>query len=368
MYFNRYSNSTARFIYQSIPLVQGFKKTNILLLGNAGGFHDGANLTDTVIVAMLDGASRRVSLVSIPRDLWVEDIKGKINSSYEKGRAQGDGLKFTKLQVSKILGIPIDNAIRVDFNGFIEAIDQLGGIEINIEKSFEDYLYPVAGKENDLCDNKEEERDFSAEEAQKLNIEPGKRLVLITKDGQIATDSAKEDVGYRYFDCRFEHLKFEKGLTRLDGATALKFVRSRHGTNGEGSDFARAKRQQLVLEAIRAKVLSIDSLINPAKITGAIQSLGKSFETDMNVANMWDSFRLVKGDVKITSFVLGGVGGDFLLEHPDPKLYSGGWVLVPRGGDYTLVRNYIQDIINGEIPDGTKKESSPATRSGNIRL
>lgn len=355
VYLNRYDSATAKFIYQNIPLInQSPDKEAILLLGIAGGAHDGANLTDTVMVAIIDSSARRVNLISIPRDLWIDEITGKVNSAYEKGLSKNDGLGFAKRVVSKFLGIQIDHAIRIDFNGFIEAIDSIGGVEVNVERSFEDYLYPVSGKENDMCGNEEVEVD-------------GKKALKL-EDGKIATDSATEDKGYQYFKCRYEHLKFERGLTQMDGVTVLKFVRSRHGSGGEGSDFARAKRQQRALEAIRAKVLSSDSLVNPNGITKAMQALGRSFDSDMSVADMINVYSMVKKDVKILSFVLGGEGGGSLLEHPNPDNFGGAWVLTPRGGDYTLVRNYIQDIINGEIPDGTKKEPNISTRSGNIRF
>src|SRR5437867_1991185 len=76
-YFNRHTNSTAKFIFKNLPIIDsGPAKVNILLLGNAGGTHDGADLTDTVMVATVDGDSKRVNLISIPRDLWLDSIKG----------------------------------------------------------------------------------------------------------------------------------------------------------------------------------------------------------------------------------------------------------------------------------------------------
>src|SRR5687768_1411734 len=72
-------DSPIRFIFNAGP---GFQVTedrvNVLLLGNAGGSHDGANLTDTVIVASLNIKTNKVYLISLPRDMWVEDMKAKI--------------------------------------------------------------------------------------------------------------------------------------------------------------------------------------------------------------------------------------------------------------------------------------------------
>lgn len=375
VYLNRKSNPTAQFIYNNLPLTRSESgRMNILLLGNAGGRHGGADLTDTVIVASIDAESSRINLISIPRDLWIDDIKGKVNAVYEIGKAKGDGIGFTKQTIGNILGIPIHYALRIDFNGFVEALDELGGIDIEIENSFEDFLYPIADKEEDLCGNTEEERNFTAEEAKKLNIEPGIRKVLIDTKGNIATDSAKEDEGYKYFKCRYEHLEFTAGTVHMDGTTALKYVRSRHGTNGEGSDFARARRQQRVLEVVRKKILSLDTIMNTTKIKNVLTSLDKSVETDIPVTEIINIYSISKESNNINSYVLGGRGGDTLLVHPVSGDYGGSWVLVPKNNDFTIVQNYIKDIINGEVvtnknePNAKTKESSSSARSGERSL
>lgn len=370
LYLNRYTNSTASFIFENIPILDTTpSKVNILLLGNAGGKHDGADLTDTIMVATIDPQSKRINLISLPRDLWLQDSQLKVNAIYAYGKKQGQGLKTSKEKIGNILGLPIHHAVRIDFNGFIRAIDELGGIDVEVEKSFDDYLYPITGKENDLCGLTELEKEFSEEEAKSLNIELGKRKVFIDLSGKIATDAAVEDNGYKYFACRYEHLSFEKGIANMDGETALKFVRSRHGTNGEGSDFARAKRQQKVLEAVREKVLSVETLVNPNRIAGVINALGQSFETDIPIIDVLDLYSVVKRVSTVNSYILGGSGGESLFIHPQPSGYGGAWVLTPKGGDFTIVQNYIKDIINGEVNNNEStikpKESSSSARSGN---
>ena len=240
----------------------------MLLLGIAGGKHDGATLTDTIVVASYNLKTDRVYLISIPRDLWLPSLQSKANAVYQIGLTQGDGLPLVKTIFGNVTGLPIHYGLRVDFSGFVRAVDTLGGIEVMVERSFDDYNYPIAGKEEDLCGYTEEEREFSEEEAKNLNIESGKRKLFISSEGQIATDSAEEGQGAKYFTCRFEHIGFEKGLTAMNGEEALKYVRSRHGTNEEASDFARSKRQQKALDAVRTKVLSLDTLTNPQKISG----------------------------------------------------------------------------------------------------
>ena len=136
--------------------------------------------------------------------------------------------------------------------------------------------------------------DFNEEEAKKLNIESGKRKVLVLTDGQIATNSAEEDKGIKYFSCRYEHISFDAGKMEMNGMVALSFVRSRHGTNGEGSDFARSKRQQKMLEVVKNKILSIETLANPQKLGDLIKALGKSIDTDISIKEAVEFYKLSK--------------------------------------------------------------------------
>ena len=297
---------------------------NVLLLGIAGGRHDGATLTDTIIVASYNLKTDRVYLISIPRDLWLPSLQSKANAVYQIGLTQGDGLPLAKTIFGNVIGLPIHYGLRVDFSGFVRAVDTLGGIEFMVERSFDDYNYPIAGKESDLCGYTEEEREFSEEEAKNLNIEKGKRKVLIAPDGSIATDSAEEDKGAKYFICRFEHIGFEKGLSTMDGETALKYVRSRHGTNGEASDFARSKRQQKALDGIRTKALSLDTLTSPQKISTLIKTFGQSLDTDISVRDVLEFYRLLGRLEGTQNFIL----DDAILSHPNPADYGGAYVLV----------------------------------------
>jgi LCP family protein required for cell wall assembly len=321
----------------------------VLLLGNAGGRHDGAYLTDTIMVASFDPKDKQTYFISLPRDMWLDEYKYKMNALYEMGeeKEEGSGLSFSKEAISKILGIPIHHAIRIDFRGFVQAVDEVDGIEVNVIKSFEDSLYPIEGKEDDLCGFKEEEKEFNPDEAKALNIEPGKRKVLIAPDSKIATDSADPKKGYEYFACRFEKISFKAGPAQMDGETALKFVRSRMGTNGEGSDFARSRRQQQVIEAFRSKLLSFETLVNPAKIAGLIDAFGRSFETDVPINDMIRLYNLSKESEASHSYVLSNVGAEALLVNPPTGPY-GAWVLVPKDPTYNQIHAWVQSILRGE--------------------
>lgn len=346
------SDSVISYILSGTGLKTNNNMVNVLLLGTAGGSHDGPNLTDTIMVASYNLKTNKLHLISIPRDLWLPEFKSKANSVYQLGLNDGDGLGFAKTVIGNVVGLPLRYGLRIDFKGFVDSIDTLGGLDVLVANSFDDYNYPIAGKENDLCGYTEEEKDFSDEEAKKLNIEPGKRKVFIAPDGVIATDSAEEDLGAKYFTCRYEHIHFDKGSSHMDGETALKFVRSRHGTNFENSDFARSKRQEAVIKAIREKVLSFETLSNPQKISELIKNLGKSIDTDISIKDALEFYKLFKKLEGIKTIVIDDskISGlpnnrSSLLIHPSPSDYGGAYVLISQDDDFSIISGYIRDTF-----------------------
>lgn len=358
------TNSSFSFIFTGGSVLKSTDgKVNILLLGIAGGNHGGANLTDTIMVASVDTINHNINLISIPRDLYLDGIKNKVNAVYETGLIRGQGLTFSQTMVGGILGIPIHYVVRVDFNGFIKAVDQIGGIDVNVDRAFDDYVYPITGKENELCGANETEKDFSPDEAKSLNIDPGKRKVFILADGKIATDAADEAKGQQYFSCRYEHISFNKGLVHMDGATALKFVRSRHGTNGEGSDFARSARQEKVITAFKSKILSLQTLTDASKISNLMATFGQSLDTNLNVTEGLELLKVTRKNEHIGSYVINGSSKLPLLINPPLGDY-GAWVLIPKVGldNFTQIQESVKDILNN-----TRRinESSASARTGN---
>jgi LCP family protein required for cell wall assembly len=302
-------------------------RINILLLGTGGGNHEGPNLTDTIILASLDPKNDKVTLVSIPRDLWFPDISQKINAAYADGEARrkGGGLIEAEAAIAKITGQNIDYGIRLDFSGFVKAVDIVGGLDINVDNTFDDYQYPIDGKESDPCGH-------TPEELQSLANTPEDQLPQV-------------------FPCRYIHLHFNKGLNHMNGETALEFVRSRHASQAiEASDFARSKRQEKVIKAFKDKVLSLQTLINPGKVIGLYTTLQGSIDTDIKQDEFDDFIRLAEKmkNAKIQSAVIDA--GDeqtqrpgLLINPPTSSDYNYAWVLTPRlgNGNFSEIQNYI---------------------------
>jgi len=359
------SDSMVSYIFSGTGLKSSSGMVNVLLLGTAGEGHDGPSLTDAIMVASYNLKTNKLYLISIPRDLWLPEFKSKANTVYQLGLNQGTGLTFAKTVMGNIVGLPLRYGLRIDFKGFVEGVDSLGGIDVNVLSTFDDYNYPIDGKENDLCGYKEEEKDFSEEEAKQLNIPSGKMKVFISPDGKIATDAAAEDLGAKYFTCRYEHIHFDQGLVHMDGVTALKFVRSRHGNNNQGSDFARSKRQEEVINALKNKILSFETLTNPQKLSDLIKTLGKSIDTNISIKDALEFYKLFKKLDSTKTLVLddslktGLVNNrTSLLVHPSASDYGGAYVLISQDDDFSTIQGYIRNVF-------LKDEATNSARTGN---
>lgn len=336
------------FINQKIDLKREANgNINILLLGRGGGRHEGPDLTDTMMVAALNPEKNTVNLISIPRDLWIPDLSSKINSAYSTGQEKGkQGKLLAKTVVEKVTGSQIDYVLVIDFSGFAKLVDHLGGIDVEVKQTLDDFEYPIAGKEDDPCDLTEE--------------------AIIDLSAQIATGSAKE---LEAFPCRYKHIRFDKGVIHMNGEQALEFVRSRHGQNGEGTDFARSQRQQDVINAIKIKTLSLGIILNPIKVLGAFNIVKENIDTDIKINEIDDFINLAKRMQKanITSTVI-DFGDDkkerfgLLIHPPVTSEQKFQWVLLPRigNGDFSEIHEYIACIKEGlacSVEDeGIKKE------------
>lgn len=355
-FFTSSGTSALEFALNRSPIEQTEGRVNVLLLGNAGGTHDGASLTDSIIVASYDTETNKATLFSIPRDLWLDNVGAKVNTVYQRGKKEtGDGLKYSEEKIGEIIGLPIHYGVRLDFNGFAKAIDLVEGIDVEVPKTFDDYVYPIEGKEDDLCDLVEKEVEITKQEYNLIQSKlPAdtvtsagtddtkiKVKALVSPSDKIATESSD-------FGCRYEHIHFDQGKTHMDGTTALKFVRSRHGLNGEGSDFARSRRQQVVLDAFRAKILSLETLLDPGKLFGLASTFGSSFETDIAQDKFLHFYNLSKKLLGTENIVLGDLGkGESLLVVGQMGEYGGAFVMVPKDDNWQSIPDFVKSKLEG---------------------
>lgn len=289
-------------------------RTNVVLLGISGGTNEGGNLTDTILVLSMRLKDQDSVMISVPRDIWIPSFKDKINAAYRVGEEKNPGiggLTLAKATVEEVVGIPVHYALLVDFSGFTELVDALGGIEVNVAETFTDARYPIAGKENDLCNGDPE------------------------------------------FNCRYETITFTRGVEQMDGERALKYVRSRHAEGENGTDFSRAKRQQAVLLAMKNKILSRQLLTDRSKITSLMLLVNKTITTDMLLGEEIIFGRaLLANTQSVRQAALtqdepekGKLG---LLINPPQWQYDGLWVLVPKHEDFNQIHVYIECVLENK--------------------
>lgn len=287
-------------------------RINLLLLGIGGQNSESTDLTDTIIFTSIDKTTADVMMVSIPRDLWIDPLKTKINAVYHYGAEKSPEAGFTlaKDAVYQTLNQPLHYSLLIDFTGFEKLIDLIGGIELKVDRSFVDLRYPIPGKERDECN------------------------------------------GDLEFKCRYEQLHFEAGQQTMDGQTALKFVRSRNAEGEEGTDFARSQRQQKVIMVLAAKLFSYKVLLNPAKMLELKNNFGEHIKTDTQFSyeqmtaflSLFVRFIINKNQIRTLSLDVGSPDGPGFLVNPPLTKYNQ-WVLEPRTGNFDEIHKYIEEKI-----------------------
>lgn len=298
----------------------GLGSTNLLLLGVGDKGHDGADLTDSMIILSIDPVvTRSAVLLSLPRDLLIETTsqvsQGRINAMYanEKRRLQvrqkmseaqasSRALKEVGEEIGGKLGLPIHGVLKADFTAFTTLVDALGGVDVVVPHTIVDYAYPIA----------------------------------------------EDRVGV---------FRVEEGLQHFDGETALQYARSRHST----TDFDRSARQQQILGALAARARA-------ASWSQRLQGLGVlrdrlpgHVETTLTRSQMLGFMQvlmLLSMDRIVTAQLTYHVGGDGIAAGPGgfvipapAELYEGASVLLPaplNGGvaDWRHIRTFVRFLTH----------------------
>ena len=228
--------------------IHGF--TNFLLLGEGDSNHDGVDLTDTIMVASVDPRTKSVVLLSLPRDLYLLHTKkmgeGRINSLYRdyKGYLKAnEGMREQEAsqaamrelgdEIGRTIDLTVHHIVKVDFIAFVQAVNAIGGVDIDVPYDIIDAEYPGP-------------------------------------------------------DYTYETFEIHKGLQHIDGETALKYARSRHTT----SDFDRSARQQQLIQALGQKARDSGLASSPGKITSLLRILSAHVETTMSIPEIIGAAKL----------------------------------------------------------------------------
>lgn len=286
---------------------EGDGRVNVLMLGKGGPGHDGADLTDTILIMSIDPIQKDASMLSIPRDFWVKTDTGqsKINAVYANAkykvlngkktpdvndRAEQAGLAAIETEIEEVFGVPIHYNVMIDFAAFEKAINTVGGIDINVTKD-------------------------SAVYERLWNPITRKNYVLDVKPGQ-------------------QH---------FDGERALFYARSRH-TSARG-DFARAERQRAVILGLKDKVMSAGTYGNPVKINQLVNEFGDHVRSNLSTGEVLRVYDIMKS---IDSSKIGSLG---LADPPnvlvETGMVNGQSVVKPIAGtyDYTAIRSFVRNSL-----------------------
>ncbi|GER86033.1 hypothetical protein KDW_01950 [Dictyobacter vulcani] len=281
-------------------------RTNLLVMGYGGGKHDGANLTDSLVVISMIPSTQHTSLVSIPRDLWVQNPPdsgkfSKINAVYQTASNNGEnrqvGADAMAKKISLVTGMDVKNWMMIDFTGFKQFIDSIGGVDVYVPDSF-NACYP--------------------------------------KNDDAATDAS------------WIKVDFEKGNQHMDGATAISYARAREPMNvcsttptknmAELSDFGRSARQQLIIKAALGKIRDIT--VWP-RFLGAMDSLEKTIHTNMSLADLGLFSQKMDLNDPHTAHIGLNTENVMAIDTSD----DGQSIVVPRGNNWALIPEYIKQKL-----------------------
>jgi LCP family protein required for cell wall assembly len=222
-------------------------RTNMLVYGMT---KDGLR-TDSVMLMSYYWKEKKLVTLNIPRDLYVydgyENAKMGEVYAYAVARKPHDATypdTFVASVIAKEYNLPIDYWTSVNMQGEADFVNTIGGVDITAPDAFTDYEYPTW--------------NYSG------YIRPAPH--------------------------------FNAGLQHMDGATALIYSRSRHSlNNNEGTDFARSKRQALVIQALMTKVKAMGLVGNITDISKYLNILGDNISTSMSTDEMVSFAQTLKG-------------------------------------------------------------------------
>ena len=337
-------NSIAHSIPGTNNELKGEKdgRVNILLLGMRGADDPaGGNLSDSIEVLSLQPKENKVSLISVPRDLFVDNpvagYKTKLNAVYALGEKDGakQGLANAEKVISDVTGLIIPYGVSVNYDAFTQVINAVGGVEITLDKPFEESMQ---FDQPHVCDT------FFTKPTGKYENKTTKYFSALTKTykTRIVKSYPLCTAPVDTLECGGD-FKLPAGKQTLDAKQALCYARSRETSN----DFERARRQQEIIQALKNKLLSLGTLTDFTKLNNILNSLGDNVKTDMQA---WEMKRLydIHGQMKDYTMYQrvmdesDNAEAGLLYGVADP---TSGDILLPKGDNYDRIHNLFQNIF-----------------------
>lgn len=254
--------------------------------------------TDTIIFTNINNA--RVSIISLPRDLWDDHLKSKINQIYPKSLLTSDNFEFIQQNYSRITGQKIDRTIIFTTDDLRNLIELIGGVNVYLENGFVDEQYPNPEYINN----------------------PSPQIPI------------------------YQTIKFNPGWNYINSSNVTEFVRSRKSQEN-GTDLGRIQRQQLLLSALLEKIKSDPFQINIPKI---YQYWHQNISQNLSLTDLFSlifsqSSHLNNYSLKLYTLRVGENSDQGHIYHPN-YLVDGQWVFLPSKGDYHLIQQYIRNSLS----------------------
>lgn len=284
-------------------------RVNILLAGNSADDvgHNGGELTDSIMLVSIDTRNNTAFMLSVPRDLWVDIPDAghqKINAAYVIGQEEGfnesdypkGGMGLLEKIIEEDFGLPIDYYALVNYNAMRDAVNAVGGVNVNIKSNDPRGLYDP-------------------------NID-------YTNGGPL--------------------VKLSNGTHKLNGQQALNLARARgdayNAYGFDAADFDRTKNQRELLVALKNKAVSAGTLANPAKITSLSDAFGSNVKTDFKPSEIRRLYEITKpiSGKNIQSLSLNDADGKELLA--SYRTADGASALIPSAGidDFSEIQAFIK--------------------------
>lgn len=300
--------------FKPVPLKgQDQGRVNILLAGNSSDAeaHGGASLIDSIMLVSVNTRENTAFMLSIPRDLWVNvpgagygkiNTTGAVEGFNENGFPKG-GIGALEKTLSTNLGIDIHYYSLVNYTAFKDAVNSVGGIDVNIQSADKRGLYDPS---------------FRAHEGGPLKLPNGQNHL----NGQVALNLARA-----------------RGDPYNGVAGAYGFPQS---------DFDRTNHQRMMMLALKDKAISAQVLSNPTKVGKLMDSIGNNVKTDFQLNELTSLFHLMKGvnTANIQSLSLNNADGkNLLVNYTAP---GGQSALAPAMGpeDFSGIKAYISKVMN----------------------
>jgi len=345
---NRISNGDGGMLSSLLHSLPGVKdelkgeadgQVNIALLGMRGeGVEGGGTLADTIIVVSIRPADNKISMISVPRDLYVTvpgtQDKQKINAvhAYGEQKGRGQGLQDMKTILSEVTGLDVAYVSSINFEGFKQLVDSIGGVVFHLDAPFSESMQ---FNEPHVCDS------F-------FTVPTGKFEDKTVKYFSKTDNIYKTRIVASYPLCSAPTVTLEcggdftlpAGDVTLNGDQALCLSRSRVTS----SDFERAKRQQLIIQAIKDKLLTAGTLTDFSKLNSILENLGENVRTDMQAWEMKRFYELYTEmtNPQVYQRVLENSEEGMLY---NPPANGAGYILLPIGDSYDKIHDLVKNIF-----------------------